>query len=223
MEQKKGEYMKSSKQKRLLLFLLMTILCYTLVGCGKFPASKYVQSCLDCSFHGDFTTYIEMTKSSEEEVKAAYENLIESEVNSLSAAYNVSDEQKDKFRSLFADMYKLCKYEVGEATDGENKSYIVPVTTYKLTVFEGVTEETEKFVDDYFNNHKDFTADELYAAVLDNMYDIVRERIENPNYAEGVTTNITVSPSIENPNIYTMDPLDLQNMVFNLIDIENQK
>ncbi|MDO5155317.1 MAG: hypothetical protein Q4D51_05075 [Eubacteriales bacterium] len=215
--------MKQTKVKFSLLLLLIVVMGCSLMGCGTFPASKYVQSCLDCSFHGEFASYMEMTKSSEEEVSAAYNQLIDSEVSALSGAYNVSDEQKEKFRALFIDMYKLCKYEVGEATNGENKSYSVPVTTYKLKIFDGLAAETEKFAADYFEKNQEATPDELYAAVLDNMYDILQEKIKNPEYEEGVTTTITVAPSATDSNVYTISPQDLQNMVSNLLDIENQQ
>lgn len=214
--------MKNTKAKFSLLLLLVVVMGCTLMGCGSFDATKYVRACLDSCFHGDFTEYKEITKASEEDVTKVYNQLIDSEVNALSAAYTVSDEQKEKFRTLFIDMYKKCKYDVGEATKNSDGSFSVPVTTYKMTVFAGYTEISEKFVTDYMTNNKDATPDQIYAALLDDMYDFIKAKIDAPEYAEGVTENVTVSPSADNPRVYTLNQADLQNIVFKLLDVENQ-
>jgi len=216
--------MKNTKVKFSMLMLLVVVMGCTLMGCGSFDATKYVRACLDSCFHGEFDEYKEITKTTDDaEVSKVYNQLIESEINAISSVYTVSDEQKEKFRTLFIDMYKKCKYDVGEATKNSDGSFSVPVTTYKMNVFAGYTDESEQFVTDFLNNNKDATPDQIYAAVLDDMYDYVKAKIDAPEYEEGVTENVTVSPSAGNPRVYTLNQADLQNIVFKLLDVENQQ
>lgn len=215
--------MKNTKVKFSLLMLLVVVMGCTLMGCGSFDATKYVRACLDSCFHGEFEEYKEMTKSDDEEVAKLYDNLIQSEVDALSSAYTVADEQKEKYRGLFIDMYKKCKYDVGEATKNSDGSFTVPVTTYKMTVFEGYKERSEAFVSDYMAANKGVTPDQIYGALLDDMYDFIKEKVDNPEYAEGVTENVSVSPSAGNPRVYTLNQNDLQNIVYKLVDVENQQ
>ena len=193
-----------------------------LTGCTDFDASRYVQSCLDASFHGEFDAYMEMTNSTEEAARSAYDNLIQSEIDALGDQYTVSDEQKEKFRGLFIDMYKACKYETGEAVKNDDDSFTVPVTCYKLTVFSGLNDAMDQYAADYYNQHSDASTEELYAAVLDFMYDYMNEKISTPEYGEPATTNVTVSLSSTSPKTYTLDTDDLQNLVYELLDIEDE-
>ena len=119
-------------------------------------------------------------------------------------------------------MYKACKYEVGEATKNDDKSFTVPVTTYKLTVFEGMTDAAEQYATEYCTNNPDTTLDDAYAAILDFMYDYISEKLANPEYAEGVTKNVSVPLTTTKPATYTLDTNDVQNLAYDLLDIENQ-
>lgn len=210
-------------KKKLSIFLLFTfVVGCMLTGCTEFDASRYVQSCLDASFHGEFETYMEMTNSSEADARASYDQLIQTEVNALEQGFTISDEQKEKFKALFIDMYKACKYEVGEATKNDDKSFTVPVTTYKLTVFDGMDAAADDFATSYYDEHSDASVDEIYAAILDFMYDYISEKVANPEYGDAVTTNVSVPLTSTNPKIYTLDTNDLQNLVYELLDVENQ-
>lgn len=210
-------------KKKLRIFVLFTFIAgCMLTGCAEFDASRYVQSCLDASFHGEFETYMEMTNSKEEEARAAYDKLIQSEVDALEQGYTISDEQKEKFRGLFIDMYKACKYEVGEAVKNDDDSFTVPVTTYKLAVFEGMNDAADQFATDYYKDHSDASVDEVYSAILDFMYDYINDRVTNPEYGEASTTNVNVPLTSTNPKTYTLSTNDLQNLVYELLDIENQ-
>lgn len=215
--------MKHKKTKHTLLLIFTLMVGCILTGCTDFDATRYVQSCLDATFHGEFSDYMEMTKSTETEARAAYDSLIQSEVDSLEQGYTVSDEQKEKFRGLFTDMYKLCKYEVGEAVKNDDDSFTVPVTTYKLTIFKGMSDAIDQYSTDLINNNPDITLDDAYAAILDYMYDFINEKISNPEYAEGVTTNVNVPLTSTSPKTYTLSTNDLQNMVYDLLDVEESQ
>ena len=215
--------MKNKTKKHTLLLTLTLIVGCILTGCADFDATRYVQSCLDATFHGEFGDYMEMTKSTEDQARVAYDSLIQSEVDALEQGYTISDEQKEKFRALFTDMYKLCKYEVGEAVKNDDDSFSVPVTTYKLTVFAGMSDAIEQYSTEYMNDNPDTSLDDAYAALFDYMYDFINEKISNPEYAEGVTTNVNVPLTSTSPKTYTLSTSDLQNMVFDLLDVEESQ
>ena len=214
--------MKNKMMKRSLLLVFTMMIGFTLTGCSDFDASRYVQSCLDASFHGEFEAYMEMTNSTEDEARSAYDSLIQSEVDTLAQGYSLSYEQKEKFRQLFTDMYKACKYEVGEATKNDDKSFTVQITTYKLTVFEGMTDSAQQYITEFCTNNTDSSTDEIYAAVLDYMYDYINDKLSNPEYAEGVTKDVSVPLTSTKPATYTIDTNDIQNLAYDLLDIENQ-
>jgi hypothetical protein len=209
------------KKKLILVFCTLLMSC-TLVGCGNFDASRYVQSCLDATFHGEFDDYMELTNATESQARSAYDKLIESEVDSLEQGYTLSDEQKEKFRSLFVDMYKACKYEVGEAVKNDDDSFTVSVTTYKLTVFDGMSDAAESYIKNYYKEHPDTTTDEAYDLILDFLYDYISDNLTAAQYAEPETTNMNVPLTSTSPKVYTLSTDDLQNVVYKLLDVENQ-
>jgi hypothetical protein len=165
---------------------------------------------------------MEMTNSTESEARSAYDELIQSEVDSLEQGYTLSDEQKEKFRSLFIDMYKACKYEVGEAVKNDDNSFTVPVTTYKLTVFDGMNDAVETYIKDYYKEHPDITTDEAYDVIINYIYDYISNQVAAAQYAEPETTNMSVPLTSTSPKVYTLSTDDLQNIVYKLLDVENE-
>lgn len=206
-----------------LLFVLLTACMLT--GCSvKFDASGYIKACLDANTHGEFAAYAEITKVPEEDIKANYDKLIDKEISYLSA-YNLSEEKTADFRKLFIDIYKSFKYEVGEATKNDDGSYSVPVTTYKLIIFKDFMKEGETFITDYCNKEieagKTPTESELYPIVADFMYDYLAKNLEAAEYAEAVTTNVTVAPTADNKKVFTISDAELQSLLNSMIDLEN--
>ncbi len=219
--------MKSLLKKKLsLLFMLSVAMCFTLTGCMlDFDASGYIKAGLDASTKGEFEAYAEITGSTVEEVEAIYNQTIDTEMSYINA-YNVTEEQKANFRALFVDMYKNFKYEVGEATKNDDGSYIVPVTTYKLTVFEGILEEGETYLINFAQAEVDAgrtpTQEQLEAEAINYMYDAMKANLDELKYAEAETTNITVSPTKNgSQTVYSASESDLQALVQKMVDVEN--
>ena len=219
--------MKRVTNKKLSLLL---VLCFTialaLTGCmPKFDASAYIQSCLDANTKGEFEAYADITGATIEEVEALYNQTIDTEMSYIDG-YNVSEEKKAEFRQLFIDMYKNFKYEVGEATRNDDDSYTVPVTTYKLMIFDGILEEGETYLTNYAQAEVDAgrtpTQDQLEAEAMNYMYDAMKTNLSKLEYAEAVTTNITVSPTKNGSQvIYSADINELQALIESMVDIEN--
>ncbi len=218
--------MKHLTKKLSTLIALGVMMCFCLTGCTpSFDASAYIQSCLDANTKGEFEAYAEITNSSIEEVEALYNSAIDTEMAYIDA-YNVSDEKKEEFRQLFIKMYKNFKYEVGEATRNEDDSYTVPVTTYKLMIFEGIMDEGEDYLMSYAQAEVDAgrtpTQEQLETEALNYMYDKMSANLDKLEYSEPQTFNIVVSPSKNgSTTIYSADTSELQELVETLVDVEN--
>lgn len=214
-----------STKKLSILFVMCLAVSFVLTGCTpKFDASGYIKSCLDANTKGEFEAYAEITGATVEEVESLYNQAIEAEMASI-APY-VNDEQKDNFRQLFIDMYKSFKYEVGEATLNDDKSYTVPVTTYKLMIFDGILAEGETYLTDFAQAEIDAgrtpTQEQLEEEAMNFMYDAMKKNLDALTYAEPVTTDIIISPTKNGSQIvYSADPSALQGLIESLVDLEN--
>lgn len=214
-----------STKKLSILFVMCLAVSSVLTGCTpKFDASAYIKSCLDANTKGEFEAYAEITGATVEEVESLYNQAIEAEMASI-APY-VNDEQKENFRQLFIDMYKSFKYEVGEATLNDDKSYTVPVTTYKLMIFDGILAEGETYLTDFAQAEIDAgrtpTQEQLEEEAMNFMYDAMKKNLDALTYAEPVTTDIIISPTKNGSQIvYSADPSALQGLIESLVDLEN--
>lgn len=216
--------MKSIKKLSVLFLSTFMIACFT-TGCSLgFDASGYVKACLDANAHGEFDAYAEITGSSIEDVEKLYNQMLDDDMSYLDA-YNLGDEKKAQFRELFIQLYKNFKYEVGEAVKNDDGSYSVPVTVYKLIVFQDIMSEGESYMTDYVQKEMDAgrtpTTDDIYAAAADYLYDALNKRLSSLEYAEPVTTNVKVAPTASDSRVYSMDQTELQNLLQSMVDIEN--
>lgn len=216
--------MKNTK-KISILFLLTCMMAVLTTGCGlDFDASGYVQACLDANTHGEFEAYAEITNTSLEEVEQQFNERMDDEIAYLDA-YHIDQDRKDKFRTLFTDMYGSFKYEVGEAVKNDDGSYSVPVTTYKLMVFKDILNAVETYMMDYAQKEIDAgrtpTENEIYTVAADFMYDYISQNLEALEYEEGVSTTVTVAPTSSDSRVYSVDPYKLQALLEDLVDIEN--
>lgn len=219
--------MKRTNAKKLSIFLLFILITACAVtGCTpSFDASAYIKACLDANTHGEFTEYADITKTSVEEVEALYNKGIDAEISYLDS-YNISDEKREEFRTLFVDIYKNFKYEVGEAVRNEDDSYSVPVTTYKLQIFKDIMSEGEAYLTDYAQKEVDAgrtpTQEQLEEEAMNYMYDTMKANLGALEYGEAVTITVTVSPSQQNSQtVYSIGQSDLQTLLESFIDIEN--
>lgn len=220
--------MRTNKRlKPAILLLLVLATSCLLTGCGaKFDASAYIKACLDANTHGEFAEYAKITNMEEAEIEKSYNDLIDKEINYLSA-YNLSEEKTADFKQLFIDIYKAFKYEVGEANKNEDGSYTVPVTVYKLQVFKDLMAEGDAYITDYYQKETEAgntpSTEDLYPVIADFMYDYMAANLEALEYDEPVTTKVTVAPTSENSKIYAVEPKELQNLLNSMIDLENTK
>lgn len=191
-----------------LLIVVMTMLC----GCGGMSAEdaqSYLKSVLDASYKGEFGTYIEWTKSTQEEAKKLYDANIdvamqESGLESL----GLSEELTANYRQLFEDTINLVKYEVGEAEETGDKEYTIHVTLEPFVGYVGIQEEAEAVIQEEMQNLTEIpdqaTINEMY---YQKRYDMMAERAASPEYGDAVTVEVTVKP--DSQGVYFIDQSDM--------------
>lgn len=205
--------------KKYICALFGILLCVSLVGCSLgFDASAYVKACLDATTKGEVTEYAKLTNTSEEEALANYDDMIESQLSTLE---NVTDEQKEKFRTLFQDMYKNFSYEVGEATKNSDGSYTVPVTTRKLIAFDTLAGDSQNYIIDYAKSHSSATTDELFKVIYDYMYDEISANIKEPQYDDSKIINVQITKTDDNK--YTISEESLEDLLSSMVDTVNMQ
>lgn len=216
--------MKNCTKKHVLLpVLLLVAIVFSLAGCGqKFDASRYVKGCLDASTKGILEDYVAMTNSTEEEAKKEYEERMEAEVNSMTGTFNMSDEMKEKYRALYKDLYSKYKYEVGEATEGDNKSFTVPVTTYRLNVFKATLEETQKQLEEKMKKKKSPSTEETLQMYVEVLADVLTEKLQNPEYGEAETITVTLTLN-SSSKVYEMSDSDITKVFDALSDVDSMQ
>lgn len=197
-----------------------------LTGCGAdFDASGYVKACLDANVHGEYAAYAEITKTEESVIQSQHDAVIEQEMAMLDV-FNIDDATKDKFRELFLTVYDSCKYEVGEAAKNDDGTFTVPVTVYKLKAFGNLAEDAQVYVQDYYEQEmeagNDPSQDELYAKIVDYMYEKLSENVKKLEYGDPEVRNVKVEPTASNSRVYQIETNELQDLMYALTDAMEQ-
>lgn len=208
-----------SKKIVALLIALCAVLC---AGCGSFDTSGYVKAVLDNSIKGDSAALAEFTKSSEDEVKALYDQQIDENLNSLLSGVTVDETLQADYRTLVVDMLNKTKYEVGESTKNSDGSYTVTVTINALQIeaTDAIAEKTTAYVtelqESVANGGEIPSDDEIMEETYRITLECLQEALANATYGEAVEKTVTVS--IEN-KLYTPNQSDLDNISMSLIEL----
>ena len=169
---------------------------------SDFDASAYTQAFLDAISKNEFSKYAEITNSTEDEAKKEYESLLDNSVSSLLASITVSDETKQKVRDMFHTIYSKWNYSVGEAVKNDDKSFTVPVTVKKLTVFKGVLKETVSRFEKRTKESKDMNDSAYYDLYYQTFIELVNETLAKNEYGEETVIQVSVTPTTSNSNVY---------------------
>ena len=130
--------MKQMKQMKKVALLLCAVFVIGMVaGCSSFDASAYLKAVLDNSYKNDPTGFVDQKIATKEEADKLYEDGLDQELDSFMTGANVklSDDVKENFRGIFADLFKAADYKVGEAKKQSDGSYEVTVEYKTLKVF----------------------------------------------------------------------------------------
>lgn len=213
-----------NKMRKVVVLLAAVMAAAVLGGCGNsFDASGYVKALLDNSYKNDSTEFVEQKVGTKEQAEELYEQGIDTEMNSITAQAQFSDELSAEYREVLKDIFKNVKYTVGEATKGENNSYEVEVKYQKMNIFAPamesfnttsqayINEMTEKAQNGEETPSEDEMTEEIYAMLKDAL----KESLENVTYEDEETTTIRIELK---DKVYTPNEDDIYNLEMLLFD-----
>ena len=194
------------KRRALPAALIFVLAAYLLTGCiQSFDAEAYVKSCLDALYMGDYEEYADQVGISVEEARSDIEGQLDDSLESAFVGDTVtSDDDKQAYKDVVVEIYKLVKYEVvgSEEKDGD---YVVTVSVQPSNVFEDLDEGftamiTEAVADGDF--------DESQTIAYLNQYLEQRKAENEYGEAEEIQVNVTGDEN----NVYTIPEEDLTNI-----------
>ncbi len=176
---------------------------FLLGGCGqKFDEQAYVKACLDAIYMEDYQEYADQIGVTVEEAKSDLDGQFQDSLDSAFLGDTVtSEEDKEAYKNVILDIYKLAKYEVtGSEANGDD--YIVTVEVQPSNVFE---------------NLESGYAEKIEAKVTDGTYDesksvsylteYLEEAIAANEYGDPVEVEVNVVGDAD--NVYTIPESDL--------------
>lgn len=194
------------KKKVGTLVLLFAMAVCILTGCAQsFDAESYVKSCLDALYMGDYEEYAEQVGISVEEARSDIEGMFD---DSLEAAFvgdtMTSEEDKQAYKDIMTEIYKLAKYEVvgSEEKDGD---YVVTVSVQPSNVFENMNEGFAAMITEAVT---DGNFDESQTITYLNQY--LEQQMAENEY--GDPEEIQVNVTGDEDNVYTIPEEDLTNI-----------
>lgn len=197
-------------------FILAASMMFALTGCRKsFDASRYVKGCLDASTKGIFTDYCDTTNSTEEEVKKEYETRMNTELESMTGSITMTDEMRQRYLGIYKQIYSKCKYEVGEAKEGKDQSYTVPVKICRLNIFKSVLDETQQRlqqkVEEMIQNKQPTSTEQTMQLYVDILAGVFEEKLQNAEYGaeETITVSVVVNSESDEYKIADEDVVKL--------------
>ncbi len=218
-----------TKTKKIVAVCFILAMCLSLTACGEpFDAKGYTQGCLDALLKGEYENYTSTTGISSEEAQKERDEVLDTMVDTFAQAGSMTDEaQKSSYRELFMNMFSKAKYEVGEAVESGDDSFTVPVTTYKLKVFRGITEDLSDDLENWVKSYvkKNTTAPDQ-KAIIDKTWElalgILNKKVENPEYGEAQVVNVTVAKTADgSKEVYTISEQDSLNLINACIDMND--
>ena len=207
------------RMKCLVLALVLMISAWALAGCGGMSedeAKEYAQAVLDASYKGAFDSYMELTDSTEEEAREMYEGNMDATMAAVGfEELGASQEMQADYRQLFLDMAKLAKYSLGDVTEMEN-GFEIQVTVEPFIGLDGLeTELTDAVMAQLSESGEIPDDDELNQMTMQTMYDLMRDRLEAPEYGEA--ESMTIRVTADSDNVYSIpeeDTTALDNALF---------
>lgn len=208
--------------KKAFVALVMTVLMVAMTACSsnKFDAGSYVQSCLDVLTKGEKDQYMELTGRTEDEATKDYEDNIQAMVDDMASIGITDDALLEQYRTFFADLLKMTKYEVKEAKE-DGDDYTVDVEITPVTgVFDGIMDQLLSDAQEYAQEKADageeITDEELQQWVCEKLLELVKTNMASASYGEATTVTVHV---VNNDNVYEIPEADYTALDDALIDL----
>lgn len=212
--------------KRLATLLIAVLTAGLLAACGtSFDASGYIQALLDNSYKNDSTGFVEMKIGTAEEAAKLYEEGLDSEVKALLATADISEEQIEDYRQVFADILASAKYTVGEAKKQDDGSYVVAITYEQMKIFEPAVEEYYTVIGEILDEwtaaalagEEVASEEEMMEMIMLELKTCLDNALAGVTYGEPETTTITIELV---DGVYTPKEEDIYSLELKLFDTE---
>ena len=197
--------------KKALVALVMAVLMVAMTACS---------ASLDVLTKGEKDKYMELTGRTEEEATQDYEDNLQAMVDDM-ASIGITDESLlEQYRTFFADLMKLTKYDVKEAKeDGDN--YTVDVEITPVTgVFDGIMDQLLSDAEEYGAEKaaagEEVTDEELQQWVCEKLLELVKANMASATYGEPTTVTVHV---VDNDDVYEIPEADYTALDEALIDL----
>ena len=193
--------------KKIVCYLLISIILLT--GCGKkdLKAAEYVRADLELIFQGETQEAKEFLDASSSDLKKVYENGIQSFVEN----YLIIDTDEESgnisaYSYYVEEIFRTMKYQVGEAVEKDKDTYEVTVTYQPADVFvrftEKLQEESAKIQQKQEEGQYTGTEEEQKQAMLEEYvtasYELLGESYSQMQYNEAEEFTFTVTRSEKN-------------------------
>ena len=210
-------------KKLMVSILLVGILLFTAACNASFDAAGYVKSCLDLLTRCEYKEYITFTERTKEEAVADYEKSMDSMMSEYESL-GLSEELVEKYRKFFEDLYRATKYEVLEAVQNEDGSYLVEVEVEQVTgVFNGVTDALNaaaiSYGEEIAASGEEISDEAINEWIYNKLYEIVSANLANVTYKEKQIVTVTVALEGELYNISDADYAALDEALIDLGDM----
>lgn len=204
------------KKSGILIFILTVMLSLTgcsLFGNGKKQYASYVKSLLDVNYKADFTEYMKITGSTQEEAQKVYDDGITYLAEALMTAYGINDVEGSDIKSQFADLakeiYSHASYEITETTKTDGV-FQVTVTIYPIDILAITYDDVVAYIEDINNRvtageYNDYELDEYETEYAQGILDILTAALPDIGNKEGVAVTVTI---LDNGEYYYISDAD---------------
>ena len=208
--------MKNKKNLRKKYYALVCAMAVLMLGgCGRpFDASKYLQAQLDNSYKNDSTLMVEQKFDTKENGQKVYEQVLDQQVEGFFAGVDASDELKERYRAIFADMLAKADYTVGESQKQSDGSYKVSVEYRKMKIFAPVVAEVEEKAAELSVADADEYIEQCFILMAEALETNLKNGVE---YGDPQTLDVRIE--IVNKT-YTLNNEDLNALTSGLFDSE---
>lgn len=208
----------NANTKKVTVFLLAVLTIISLTGCSLMGNSKktyaaYVQSLLDVNYKAEFTEYIKITNSTQEEAQAVYDDGLTYLADALMAAYGINDVEgsdiKSQFVELSKEIYSHASYEIGEVTKTDGV-YQVTVNIYPIDILTITYDDVVTYIEDMNQrvsngDYNDYELDTYEIEYAQGIINILNDAVPNIGNGEAVSVTVTI---LDNDEYYYISDAD---------------
>jgi hypothetical protein len=208
--------------RNLLTVLIFVAVVGILGGCtSNKDISKYLEALLDTSYKNDISGFVDIKLGTEDEAKALYNQGIDEGVTAFCDSLSVPEGLDEDFRTLYMNMLKMVKYEVGSAVKQSDGSYNVTVTYEKMNIFQPTVEIYEENVaevaNEWANSEENIDEEEKQRQVILEFKNSMETAMSQVTYDE--PKDMTVRIELVD-NKYTPNMSDVKELEKALLDWE---